>query len=120
MALRIVSTQPGNVGRYRLDQRVAAIARRSMSLMDPCFLVTSSYVLALGRQRTTAQICGCFSQDKRYSHRAFHVARRPPNSVGGWSRSLRMERIDASRHDCGGRWLRGSSGMYQPEYQALD
>jgi cardiolipin synthase len=48
MALRIVPTLPGKAGLYRIDQLIAAMARRSIWLTDAYFLGTPSYVEALG------------------------------------------------------------------------
>lgn len=48
VALRIVPTLPGKAGLYRVDQLIAAMARRSIWLTDAYFLGTSSYVQALG------------------------------------------------------------------------
>lgn len=48
VALRIVPTLPGKAGLYRVDQLIAAMARRSIWLTDAYFLGTSSYVEALG------------------------------------------------------------------------
>jgi cardiolipin synthase len=48
VALRIVPTLPGKAGLYRLDQLIAAMARRSIWLTDAYFLGTPSYVQALG------------------------------------------------------------------------
>jgi len=48
VALRIVPTLPGRAGLYRVDQLIAAMARRSIWLTDAYFLGTPSYVEALG------------------------------------------------------------------------
>ena len=48
VALRIVPTLPGKTGLYRVDQLIAAMARRSIWLTDAYFLGTASYVEALG------------------------------------------------------------------------
>ena len=45
--LRIVASQPSMAGLYRLDQLVAALARRSIWLTDAYFLGTPSYVQSL-------------------------------------------------------------------------
>lgn len=47
VALRIVPTLPGEVGLYRVDQLIAAMARRSMWLTDAYFVGTVSYLEAL-------------------------------------------------------------------------
>jgi cardiolipin synthase len=47
VALRIVASQPTMAGLYRLDQLLAAIARRSIWLTDAYFLGTPSYVQSL-------------------------------------------------------------------------
>ncbi len=47
VALRIVASTPNIAGIYRLDQLIAAIARRSIWLTDPYFVGTTSYVEAL-------------------------------------------------------------------------
>lgn len=47
VALRIVASQPSMAGVYRLDQLVAAIARKSIWLTDAYFLGTPSYVQSL-------------------------------------------------------------------------
>ncbi len=47
VALRIVASTPNTAGIYRLDQLIAAIARRSIWLTDPYFVGTTSYVEAL-------------------------------------------------------------------------
>ena len=52
VALRVVATTPNVGGLYRMDQLVAALARRSLWLADAYFLGTSSYVQAL---RSAAQ-----------------------------------------------------------------
>ncbi len=46
-ALRVVATAPNMGGIYRLDQLVAALARRSIWLTDAYFIGTSPYVEAL-------------------------------------------------------------------------
>lgn len=48
VALRIVPTLPGKAGLYRMDQLIAAMARRSIWLTDAYFLGTPTYVEALG------------------------------------------------------------------------
>lgn len=47
VALRVVATLPSTAGLYRLDQMIAAIARRSLWLTDAYFLGTTPYVQAL-------------------------------------------------------------------------
>lgn len=47
VALRIVASQPTMAGLYRLDQLLAAIARRSIWLTDAYFLGTPAYVQSL-------------------------------------------------------------------------
>jgi cardiolipin synthase len=47
VSLRIVASQPTMAGLYRLDQLLAAIARRSIWLTDAYFLGTPSYVQSL-------------------------------------------------------------------------
>jgi len=47
VALRIVASVPNIAGVYRLDQLIAAIARRSIWLADAYFVGTTSYVEAL-------------------------------------------------------------------------
>lgn len=47
IALRIVATTPGTSGVFRLDQLVAAAARRTLWLTDAYFAGTPSYVQAL-------------------------------------------------------------------------
>ena len=47
VALRIVAGEPSMAGLYRLDQLVAAIARKSIWLTDAYFLGTPSYVQSL-------------------------------------------------------------------------
>ena len=45
--LRVVATRPNEVGLYRLDQLVAALAQRSLWLSDAYFVGTAAYVQAL-------------------------------------------------------------------------
>lgn len=47
VALRIVATSPSLAGVYRLDQLIAAVARRSIWLTDAYFVGTTAYVQAL-------------------------------------------------------------------------
>ncbi|HLI33812.1 MAG TPA: phospholipase D-like domain-containing protein [Terriglobia bacterium] len=47
VALRVVASSPSVAGVYRLDQLVAAIARRSIWLTDAYFVGTTAYVQAL-------------------------------------------------------------------------
>ena len=47
VALRVIATVPSTAGLYRLDQLVAALARRSLWLSDAYFVGVSSYVQAL-------------------------------------------------------------------------
>lgn len=47
VALRIVASEPSMAGLYRLDQLVAAIARKSIWLTDAYFLGTPAYVQSL-------------------------------------------------------------------------
>jgi cardiolipin synthase len=47
VALRVMASMPTIAGVYRLDQLIAAIARRSIWLTDPYFVGTTSYVEAL-------------------------------------------------------------------------
>ena len=47
VALRVVASMPNIAGVYRLDQLIAAIARRSIWLADAYFVGTTSYVEAL-------------------------------------------------------------------------
>ncbi len=46
-ALRVIATIPNTAGLYRLDQLIAAIARRSLWLTDAYFLGVTPYVQAL-------------------------------------------------------------------------
>lgn len=45
--LRVVASRPNEVGLYRLDQLVAALAQRSLWLSDAYFVGTAAYVQAL-------------------------------------------------------------------------
>ncbi len=47
VALRVMASMPTIAGVYRLDQLIAAIARRSIWLTDPYFVGTTSYVEGL-------------------------------------------------------------------------
>ena len=47
VSIRIVHTDPGTSGLYRLDQLIAAAARRRLWLSDAYFVGTSAYVQAL-------------------------------------------------------------------------
>lgn len=46
-ALRVIPTVPNTAGLYRLDQLIAAIARRSLWMTDAYFVAATSYVQAL-------------------------------------------------------------------------
>ncbi|HXH14427.1 MAG TPA: phospholipase D-like domain-containing protein [Alphaproteobacteria bacterium] len=45
--LRVIPTQPNTAGLYRLDQLIAAVARRTLWVTDAYFVGTTSYVQAL-------------------------------------------------------------------------
>jgi cardiolipin synthase len=47
IALRVIATQPATAGMYRLDQMIAAMARRSLWLTDAYFVGVAPYVQAL-------------------------------------------------------------------------
>lgn len=47
VSLRVIATQPSTAGMYRLDQMVAAMARRSLWLTDAYFVGVAPYVQAL-------------------------------------------------------------------------
>ena len=47
VALRVIATQPATAGMYRLDQMIAALARRSLWLTDAYFVGIAPYVQAL-------------------------------------------------------------------------
>lgn len=47
VALRVIATQPATAGMYRLDQLIAAMARRSLWLTDAYFVGVAPYVQAL-------------------------------------------------------------------------
>ncbi len=47
VALRVVATEPATAGLYRLDQLVAAVARRRLWITDAYFVGVPSYVQAL-------------------------------------------------------------------------
>lgn len=47
VALRVIATQPSTAGVYRLDQLIAAMARRSLWLTDAYFVGIAPYVQAL-------------------------------------------------------------------------
>jgi len=47
VAVRVVATHPNTAGLYRLDQLIAALARRSIWLTDAYFVGTPAYVQAL-------------------------------------------------------------------------
>ncbi|MFZ0761479.1 MAG: phospholipase D-like domain-containing protein [Candidatus Sulfotelmatobacter sp.] len=47
VALRVIASMPNTASVYRLDQLIAAIARRSIWLTDPYFVGTTPYVEAL-------------------------------------------------------------------------
>jgi cardiolipin synthase len=47
VALRVIATQPSTAGMYRLDQLIAAMARRTLWLTDAYFVGVAPYVQAL-------------------------------------------------------------------------
>jgi len=47
VALRLIATQPSSAGIYRLDQMIAALARKTLWLTDAYFVGTAPYVQAL-------------------------------------------------------------------------
>jgi cardiolipin synthase len=47
VALRVIATQPGSASMYRLDQMIAAMARKSLWLTDAYFVGMAPYVQAL-------------------------------------------------------------------------
>ena len=47
VALRVIATQPATAGMYRLDQLIAAMARRTLWLTDAYFVGIAPYVQAL-------------------------------------------------------------------------
>ncbi len=47
IALRLIATQPSSAGIYRLDQMIAALARKTLWLTDAYFVGTAPYVQAL-------------------------------------------------------------------------
>jgi cardiolipin synthase A/B len=47
LSVRVIATVPGGTGIYRLDQLVAAAARRTLWLTDAYFIATTPYVQAL-------------------------------------------------------------------------
>ncbi|WP_243041130.1 phospholipase D-like domain-containing protein [Dyella sedimenti] len=47
IALRVIATQPSTAGMYRLDQLIAAMARRTLWLTDAYFVGMAPYVQAL-------------------------------------------------------------------------
>jgi cardiolipin synthase len=47
VALRVIATQPASAGMYRLDQLVAAMARKTLWLTDAYFVGVAPYVQAL-------------------------------------------------------------------------
>jgi cardiolipin synthase len=47
VTLRLIATQPSSAGIYRLDQMIAALARRTLWLTDAYFVGTAPYVQAL-------------------------------------------------------------------------
>jgi cardiolipin synthase A/B len=47
VSLRVIATQPATAGMYRLDQMIAAMARRSLWLTDAYFVGVAPYVQAL-------------------------------------------------------------------------
>jgi cardiolipin synthase len=47
VALRVIATQPATAGMYRLDQLIAAMARRTLWLTDAYFIGIAPYVQAL-------------------------------------------------------------------------
>jgi len=47
VAMRLIATQPSSAGIYRLDQMIAALARRTLWLTDAYFVGTAPYVQAL-------------------------------------------------------------------------
>jgi cardiolipin synthase len=47
VALRVIATEPATAGLYRLDQQIAAMARRTLWLTDAYFVGVAPYVQAL-------------------------------------------------------------------------
>ena len=47
MSLRVIATQPATAGMYRLDQQVAAMARKTLWITDAYFVGMAPYVQAL-------------------------------------------------------------------------
>ena len=47
LSLRVIATVPASAGMYRLDQLIAALARKTLWLTDPYFIGSTSYIQAL-------------------------------------------------------------------------
>jgi phosphatidylserine/phosphatidylglycerophosphate/cardiolipin synthase-like enzyme len=107
-AMRVVATVPNTAGMFRVDQLVAALARKTLWLTDAYYAGTTPYVQALrsaaadgvdvrllvpGMQRTGG---AALSIESRLS--ATSRSRDP---------RVRVERINAARQDRRRRWQMG-------------
>jgi hypothetical protein len=59
VSLRVVASAPATAGLFRLDQLVAALARRRLWLTDAYYAGTTAYLQALRAVAKVALTCGC-------------------------------------------------------------
>ena len=118
VSVRIVDTDPGTAGLYRLDQLVAATARRRLWLSDAYFVGTSAYVQALraaARDGVDVRLLVPGASDIWFLRELSRAGYRPLLDAGvrvyEWNGSM----MHAKTAVADGRWARVGSSNLNPQ-----
>ena len=117
VALRVVATSPGTSGLFRVDQLVAALARRNLWLTDAYYAGTTPTCRPCARRRLDAVDVRLLVPGRGNDiplMQAIARTRLPRAARGGRAR-LRVERAHDPRQDGGGGRPLGACGVHQPE-----
>ena len=109
MAIRVIASLPATAGMMRLDQLVAALAKKRLWLTDAYYAGTSPYVQ--GFACSCARWCRrsfISSQCYRHSRLETSLASGIPGVAGRRCARVRMERNNVARQDRRGRFQLGA------------
>jgi cardiolipin synthase len=116
--IRIVGTVPNTAGMYRLDQLIAALARRTLWLTDAYFIGSTAYIQGLrsaARDGVDVRLLVPGATDIPILRAISRAGYQPLLEAG-----VRVERADDPRQDRGSRRPLGAGGIHKSQPFQLD
>lgn len=120
VSIRVVATVPATAGMFRLDQLVAALARKRLWLTDAYYAGTTVYVQALraaAKDGVDVRLLVPNGTDILLLKPLSRAGYRP--TLGSRCARLRVERHHAPREDCGRRRALGAHRFDQSQHLQL-